>query len=392
MASEAGRKMETLYSGAHNYVTLTRVHHHGRFGVLLYYANPDPRKLHAVDERGMLELFQAVATVEEQAVLPAESGGLSFLVLYGAYDAVHAGADITEFAGEPDYERLRAHMYRGVELDARIKALWPRLRTVGVLCGNRFGGSVEWPLFAQYGVADTATTLQLSEVTLGILPGWDGILNVMFRSGSDNALYMAATGNPVSGTQLLETGLVHALVESDSAPDRQLSAPEAYAVAWQAHAERSQQRLLDAALQLATAQSTAAAGATPALSTPEDLEAELARRTAVEPYQTLRDHILLQVEGIAPDQQEAELKRLGKLAMSELGNLGKPLAPNAVEAISGFVEQYRELSAAELTERTLELGRHEADLCIELMRHDNRRVGVNAVLSKDPVAKVPVFT
>ena len=158
----------TLYSGSGGYVNVEAIEYDGHPGALFFYANPDPRKLHAVDTRGMQELEDAIGVIE------ARAHDLKYVVFYGAYDPVHAGADITEFAGAPDYPAIRTHLLRGAALDARIKALWPKLRTVGIFCGDRYGGSLEWPLFAEWGVADARTTVQFSEVHLGIIPGWNG--------------------------------------------------------------------------------------------------------------------------------------------------------------------------------------------------------------------------
>ena len=384
------QQAQSLYRGPAGYVELTSTEHNGQSGLLLRYVNPDVRKLHAIDEAGMLEMYQAIATVEEQVAGGAEDAP-QFLVLYGAYDPLHAGADVTQFDGDPDYEAVAAHMHRGVELDARIKRLWRQLRTVGVFCGNRFGGSVEWPLFAQYGVCDSNTVLQLSEVQLGILPGWDGILNVMLRSNPSNAQYLASTGNPVGPDELLATGIVQSVVEAAPAPDRKLTAPDLWPSQWQAYAEQAQATLLAAALDLATGELDYELGTEYQLVDAEEYFAEISRRTQDTEYRELRERISAELERLGPEPQPDELKRVNKQVAEELAQLGKPLAPEAVNYVQRYVKQFGSLSKDELLARFEELGRIEADMCVALMRHPHRREGVRAVLSKNPAERIPVF-
>jgi enoyl-CoA hydratase/carnithine racemase len=376
---------ENLFKGPAGYVQLTEVEHQGKRGAVLRYINPDPRKLHAVDVTGLRELNEAVAAVEQQA------GDLEFLVLHGAYDPLHAGADVTQFDGDPDIDAIREHMYRGVELDARIKQLWPQLRTVGVLCGNRFGGSVEWPLFAQYGVCDSATTIQLSEVQLGILPGWNGILNVMLRSNASNAQYLASTGNPLTADEMLAANIVQSVVDAPPPPDRKLTPEADYPAQWQAHAEAAQQRLLETALDFATNGQEISLGTDYQLADAEDYFAEIGRRTQDSEYRELRLRIEDQLAALGSEPAPEAVKALTRLVASELATLGKPLAPDAVNFVQRYVKQFGALSQSELLERYAELGRIEADLCVELMSHPHRREGVRAVLTKNPAERVPVF-
>jgi enoyl-CoA hydratase/carnithine racemase len=378
---------QSLYSGPAGYVELTAIEHNGQRGALLRYVNPDMRKLHAIDATGMLEMFHAVGMVEEEVA----NGRLSFLVMYGAYDPLHAGADVTQFDGDPDYDAIREHLYRGVELDARIKRLWPSLRTVGVFSGNRFGGSVEWPLFAQYGVCDSATVIQLSEVQLGILPGWDGILNVMLKSNPSNAQYLASTGNPIGPDEMLAANIVHSVVDAPAAPDRKLTPPEMWTTQWQSHAEAAQELLLAAALNLATGNQDIPLGSEYQLCDAEEYFAEIGRRTQDTEYRELRQRTKLELSRLGDEASPDDIKAVHKTVAGDLALLGKPLAPEAVNYVQRYVKQFGALSKEELLERFEDLGKVEADLCVELMHHAHRREGVRAVLSKNPAERIPVF-
>jgi enoyl-CoA hydratase/carnithine racemase len=372
------------YAGPGGYVTVTGREHAGRAGALLYYANPDPRKLHAVDTRGMQEWEAGLGAIE------ARADELDFAVFYGAYDPVHAGADITEFAGEPDFGAIREHLLRGAALDARVKQLWPRLRTVGVLCGDRYGGSLEWPLFGEWGVADARCTAQFSEVHLGIIPGWNGVLNVLLKSEATNALYIGQTGNTVSAKDLFDIGLVQRLVQTPAAPDRRATDPTAWPGVWASHAEVCNGLLLDAALHLATQAEPIRRDSSQMLAGLEELLAEVERRTDPEPYRKLREEVAAQAAKLKPEDAEGH-KTLNKQTAQRLAELGKPLAPLGVQAVGHFVARWNALSSDEILARYAEAGAEESHLCADLMDTPHRVAGVNAVLSKNPADKVPVF-
>jgi enoyl-CoA hydratase/carnithine racemase len=376
---------EPLYTGEAGFATAHRITHAGRSGALVYYANPDPRKLHSISVPGLRELEAAVDSV-------IRAPGLSFCVFHGAYDLIHAGADITQFAGEPDHAVIDAHLRRGTELDARIKAeLWPRLRTVGVLCGDRYGGSVEWLLFAEHAVAAGNTRLQFSEVQLGILPGWNGILNVLLRSHAANALYLGATGNTVNAERVLAAGLARRVVELPADPDRRTVAPEDWPAVWAEHAARCQGLLLDAALELAVAEDWDTAPLASLLARPAEIAAELARRQDPAPYRALRERLEQRLAALGVEPAKEALRELRQEAARGLLELGKPLAPTAVAGVQAYVERWGELGRAELLALYAEASQAEAELCMALMRSEHRRRGVDAVLSRSPFGRVTVF-
>ncbi len=395
---------QPVYRGPQGYASLTPVSYAGRSGFLLHYRNPDPRKLHAVDSQGMRELSEAVAALEglvsaaDGVVASAVASGephpeadelAAFCVIYGDYDPIHAGADITEFAGEPDYSAIHQHMLRGVELDTRVKQLWPRLRTVGVFCGERFGGSVEWPMFAQYAVCDSRTRVQYSEVQLGIVPGWNGILNTLLHSTPLNAEYMCATGNPVAAAQMLSAGLVQQVVEAPAGPDRAALSPEDYAAAWKVYASERQAALLAAALELACSEDLAH-GEPQDLVSAEQMREEIERRSKPEPYAALRAAVAAESAALPAGDADAA-KALFRKVAGEVARLGKPLAPEAVRGVQDFIERWRGLDQDELLSRFHEIGVEEAALIDRLMRTEHRRIGVNAVLSKNIAERVAVF-
>lgn len=384
MAQESSQ--QSGYAGPHGYVTLRTAECGGIRGLVLRYANPDPRKLHAIDEQGMIEMFAALEKIE----CLAGEGGAEFLVFHGTCDPVHAGADITQFAGNPDYVVIRGHLQRGTELDIRLKALWPRLRTVAVFNGDRYGGSVEWPLFCEYGVADVRTRIQFSEVHLGIIPGWNGVLNVLLKSGAQNAVYMGATGNPVSAAQMLQMGLVQRVVETPPPPQKNEVPAEQWPALWAQYCADCEGKLLEAALELAAGNEAPAPRSGFELASEGALAEEIERRTDAQAYRALSEGIAAELAAADPADPEVP-KTLAKKAAVEVAKLGKPLAPQAVEAVRGFVDRWAGMPEGELLRRFAEAAREEAELCCALMPTQHRRLGVNAVLSKNPAERVAVF-
>lgn len=383
MATPEGSR--SLYAGGKGYVQVDLVTHNGQTGALLSYINPDPRKLHAVDVDGLREMEEGFQAVEQVV------GDLRFLIMYGAYDPVHAGADITQFAADCDYEAINIHLHRGTVLDVRVKQLWPKLRTVSIMCGDRYGGSVEWPLFAEWSVCDSQTRLQFSEVHLGIIPGWNGILNVMLKSNALNAEYMGQTGNAVNAADLQRIGLVQTVVEITNPPDRRRTPPEEWEATWAAHAAEHQQLLIEAALDLATQPDNPVRITDQLLATQTELATEVARRLDRTPYVILRDGAALAMDdfGIEPDPIAS--KELIKDINKQLAMLGKPLGPESVAGVAAFCAKWGGLAMDELLADYAAAAAHEETICAELMRTVNRRIGINAVLSKNPLERVAVF-
>lgn len=389
----AKRSSESIYTGIQGYVSLELIDHKGSPGCILKYSNPNPAKLHAVDTQGMLEMEEAVSEIESRK-------DLQFCIFTGAYDQVHSGADITEFHGDCDVDAISVHLLRGTSLDTRIKALWPRMRTVGVFTGDRYGGSVEWPMFAEWGICDKDSSIQLTEVQLGIIPGWNGVLNLLLKCGRARALYMGQTGNRLSAEEMLKMGLVQAIADTPDVPARAELTPEEWNAAWRSHAEAAEPLLIAAALKLATAKaapkrktefSDTATGKKAEQKLLDALKQEIAERTNVTRYRELHDQVAKEASRLRKAGDTDGIKALAKAAAKDVSKLGKPLAPLAVRAVGKLVDEFDGLSHDELLLQFGEAGQLEAELCVILMETEHRRTGVNAVLSRRPEDKVSVF-
>ncbi|MFC6590846.1 3-hydroxyacyl-CoA dehydrogenase NAD-binding domain-containing protein [Deinococcus lacus] len=87
---------------------------------------------------------------------------------------------------------------------------------VAAIHGAALGGGLEVALACHYRVATPTAKLGLPEVTLGVLPGAGGTQRLPRLLGAEQALGMMLSGQPVTGKQALELGLVDALAPGDA--------------------------------------------------------------------------------------------------------------------------------------------------------------------------------
>ena len=129
------------------------------------------------------------------------------VLLAGTPKFFSAGADITEFGKPPRSPNLREVIEF---LDGMKKT------TVAAVQGTAFGGGCELALGCHYRVAWPSARLGLPEVKLGLLPGAGGTQRLPRLVGTEAALRIIVTGEPVRAEQALSMGLVDAMMEGDS--------------------------------------------------------------------------------------------------------------------------------------------------------------------------------
>lgn len=336
---------------------------HGSDGALLQITNPT-NKVNTVPPEAIIEINQALDVLEGDRKF-------SFVILHGTADKIHAGADVKMFSGgltkdqnPPDFEGVRQYLQNGTKLDLRIKRLSQKMTTVSIIQGERFGGSVEWPLMTRYAVAAADAGMSLSEATIGILPGWNGILNILLKSGVQNALFLGTTGRRINAQQMLDAGIVTTV-----------SSPE---------------NVMKTALDLAAA-GKAASSATTAkkrFATDEELFEILGRRMNQKRYQALVNEMTKVKE--APG---ADMKELSKTIDRKLEEMGKPLAPLSVEAIFGLIARHSVRISADNLDSIQEMAFDEADGCNALMMTHDRVIGIDSVLKarENPIHKIPLY-
>ena len=327
------------------YLMIDRVEYKGKVGAILCYYNPP---VHQVGNPGLDAYLEGLERIFEK------KNEYGFLILYGANDPVHAGGDLKESLTRLDktlelkkekeahgaspeevdqlFEWADNRLEKGIGLHGSIRKIAKYMRVISVCGGGtRFGGSAEIPLMADFLVGDSRSGMCFSEATIGLIPGWSGIARTLVKAGAINAEYMAKTAKEVKAKQLKGIGTYNVVVDTPYPfPKKQRTDdPEADKAKYQedleTHNDETGMLLLPIGLELGTC---------PAedlpivdgqdrenLSTKENISDEVARRKNPNNYSDLWGKSLREVA-------------------EEMATMGKPLAPQSIDALSSLIEDY----------------------------------------------------
>ena len=140
--------------------------------------------------------------------------GVRAIILGGEGEkAFVAGADITEFPAlrEQVEEAAAGGSARGIQkLAARMDA--GRTPVIAAIHGYCLGGGLELAMACDIRIAAEDAQLGQPEIKLGLIPGGGGTQRLPRLVGHGRALYLNLTGDPISGTQAYEWGLVEKAV------------------------------------------------------------------------------------------------------------------------------------------------------------------------------------
>jgi enoyl-CoA hydratase len=136
------------------------------------------------------------------------------IVLRGAGEkAFVAGADISEFPALRDAaaEAVESGSARGIQkLGGRMDN--GRTPVVAAIHGYCLGGGLELAMACDLRVAADDAQLGQPEIKLGLIPGGGGTQRLPRLVGHGRALLLNLTGDPISGAQAYEWGLVEKVV------------------------------------------------------------------------------------------------------------------------------------------------------------------------------------
>jgi enoyl-CoA hydratase len=134
------------------------------------------------------------------------------IVIRGAGErAFVAGADISEFPSLRDSPPDGGGSARGIQkLGARMDA--GRTPIVAAIHGYCLGGGLELAMACDLRVAADDAQLGQPEIKLGLIPGGGGTQRLPRLVGYGRALLLNLTGDPISGQQAYEWGLVERVV------------------------------------------------------------------------------------------------------------------------------------------------------------------------------------
>ncbi|MBC8420113.1 MAG: hypothetical protein H8E10_16120 [Desulfobacterales bacterium] len=327
------------------YLVIDRVTFEEKTGAVLCYYNPP---VHQVGNPGLDAYLEGLDIVSKQR------DDLKFLILYGANDPVHAGGDLKESldrlestlktkaekasagasAEEIDllFDWADNRLKKGISLHAIVRKIALYLRVIAVCGGGtRFGGSAEIPLMADYLVGDSRSGMCFSEAMIGLIPGWAGIARTLIKAGPVNAACMAMTSQEVKADHLKGIGIYNDVVHIPFPfPKREKTGdPGAdkarYLAALETHNDDTGLLLLPKALEIATCPEEAipkmAANERLILATEEAVSQEAAKRKDPENYAQLWGKSLREVK-------------------DEMIRMGRPLAPQSIEALNRLLEDY----------------------------------------------------
>jgi enoyl-CoA hydratase/carnithine racemase len=361
-------------------LVINQVSFNGKKGAVLCYCN---RPVHQVGNPALDAFLQGLDKVFQK------KEELEFLLLYGANDPVHAGGDLKESlekldktlatkkekqrAGAPAkeidelYDWADRRLEKGVGLHSRVRRLAQHLRVVAACGGGtRFGGSAEIPLMADYLVGDSRSGMCFSEAMIGLLPGWSGAARALVKAGLQNARAMALTAKEVKANQLKAIGIYTMVVEVPFGFPRMPKTGDpkadkaAYAEALEKHDEETGMLLLPRGLEMATCPPGAIPQAPQraVLVKETELAEEVKRRSNPQTYAHL-------------------LGKPVKEVNEEVGRLGRPLAPQSIEALSALFNRY---DASRFDEAAFV--KEEADADARLYRDPRFRAGLVATLEQ----------
>ena len=121
-----------------------------------------------------------------------------------------AGADISEFGGPEDAERVGTHFLEALEAVAAI----PR-PTIAAVGGYALGGGCELALACDLRIASERARFGQPEILLGIIPGGGGTQRLARLVGPARAKDLVFSGRQVTADEAYRIGLVDRVVPTD---------------------------------------------------------------------------------------------------------------------------------------------------------------------------------
>jgi enoyl-CoA hydratase/carnithine racemase len=137
------------------------------------------------------------------------------VVITGGERLFAAGADISEFGGPDEAERIGAGFHRALDAIAAI----PRF-VIAAVSGYALGGGCELALACDYRIAGEKAVFGQPEILLGIIPGGGGTQRLPRVVGTSRAKEMMITGRQVKSDEALRIGLADEVVPNDQLHDR----------------------------------------------------------------------------------------------------------------------------------------------------------------------------
>jgi enoyl-CoA hydratase len=136
------------------------------------------------------------------------------VILTGAGSrAFCVGADINEWAALQPLDMWRQWVKRGHQVFDQ----WAHLRqpVIAAINGHAFGGGLELAITADIRLSAHTAQFALPEASIATCPGWSGTQRMVRLIGASHSKYLALSGQRISASQALQSGLVHEVVNAD---------------------------------------------------------------------------------------------------------------------------------------------------------------------------------
>ncbi len=129
----------------------------------------------------------------------------------GAGPSFCSGGDLAEFGTFPDPST--AHLIRTTRSPAYLLSVLAD-RVKPHLHGFCVGSGIELPAFARTVAADPASTFQLPELAMGLIPGAGGTVSIPRRIGRSRTAWLVLSGQSLDSATARDWGLVDRLARA----------------------------------------------------------------------------------------------------------------------------------------------------------------------------------
>ena len=163
----------------------------------------NPHSLNALTQQLLQEVIDACQKFDD-------SGDVGCILISSSARHFCAGGDIKEMSSYSTTEAYLQDIF-----DASQKFSHIRTPMIAAVNGAALGGGCELAMACDIIVAEPDSQFGLPEVHLGIMPGMGGTQRLLRAVGKAKAMEMCLTGEPISGREALELGLVSRLVDLD---------------------------------------------------------------------------------------------------------------------------------------------------------------------------------
>jgi enoyl-CoA hydratase len=169
-----------------------------------------PEKKNALSIDVLMEIEDALKSL----------AGMSALVFRGSGGFFSAGGDLAVmYSADRDQGREFSRIgNRVMDLVENYEGV-----TIASVEGGAYGGGLELALSCDIRIASDRTKLGLTEVNLGLFPGWGGMKRLSKIAGPATAKYLALTGSVLNGGDAMRLGLVTMLCDDPNGCAMQLA-------------------------------------------------------------------------------------------------------------------------------------------------------------------------